>query len=117
MRLIYMYDIKTSSIVELHDVTSEDEDRSEWLKLEMLIRCQYPCEVVDTADGDVALQAQFLHREIVRQRSANQCELAPQQTVGHSATRNKQQNCASEIDGAGSSHPEIVPLERYVGKP
>ncbi len=72
MRLIYMYDMAKSDIIESHIITDQDEDYCEWLKLSMLVRCKYPCEVIDTAEEDSGQQRQYLHKEIARLHSLSE---------------------------------------------
>ena len=50
MRCIYMYDADAKQILESHDVTSKSPVERELIRIEMLLRCEYPCEVFDSME-------------------------------------------------------------------
>jgi hypothetical protein len=50
MRHIYIYDPEKMRIVEAQDVTNASEADCERIRLDMLMRCKFPCDVVDSLE-------------------------------------------------------------------
>lgn len=51
MRYLFTYDPAAHQIVEAHEVASLCQRDREFLRLEMLLRCGYPCDVFDSDES------------------------------------------------------------------
>jgi hypothetical protein len=64
-RRIYLYDPQSSQIIEDYDVTYQPDGQCELLKVRLLARCKYPCEVIDTLEqGEEARTIGFPSRTL-----------------------------------------------------
>lgn len=53
MRKIFLYDPRNSRVVEEYDLSHSSVTDCEMLKIQLLLRCPFPYEVIDTAGHEI----------------------------------------------------------------